>query len=211
MIKNIYSLSINNDRYNYQCDVFKSRGLTCPKKYEGFKNVDKQEKCCLFGHMSIIMMARCLNFPYVFIVEDDAYPRKDVVDRLNFYIKNKPIDCGILVVGRNGESGRIDMMDNYHIVFERPFGAHSYIVYKECYDSLLESMEKVRIADIALKADNFKDYIPYWTNENLFIQKNIDNNCMSKHFVNKYGQYFYPRENGGLGIYSNPPDEENWN
>jgi GR25 family glycosyltransferase involved in LPS biosynthesis len=211
MIQNIYSLSINDDRYNYQCEIFKSRGLPIPFKYKGFKNCEKKEKCCLFGHMSIIMMARCLNFPYVFIVEDDAYPRKDVVDRLNFYIQNKPYNCGILVVGRNGESGNITQYDkDYHIVHQRPFGAHSYIVYKECYDSLLKSMENVRIADIALKCDNFKDYIPYWTNDNLFIQKNIDNNCMSKHLVDKYGNYFYPKENGCLGVFCSPPDNIMW-
>jgi GR25 family glycosyltransferase involved in LPS biosynthesis len=210
-MENIFSLSINNDRYNYQCEVFKSRGLPIPTKYEGFKNVDKKEKCCLFGHMSLLMMANCLNLPYIFIVEDDAYPRKDVVDTLKYYIDNKPKDCGILVVGRNGEMGRITyLQQDYHIVHERPFGAHAYIVYKQCYISLLQSMEKTRIADIALKCDNFKDYIPYWTNDNLFIQKNIDNDCMSKHLVDRYGDYFYPKENGSLGIFKQPPNDIMW-
>jgi GR25 family glycosyltransferase involved in LPS biosynthesis len=191
---------------------FVKYGLPAPHKYVGFQKINKSEQCCLFGHMSILMMARCLNLPYVYIFEDDAYPRRDIVDKLKYYIQSKPSNCGILVFGENGYSQNITYHGDYHIVHERPFGAHAYLVYSECYDSLLNSMEKVRIADVALRYVNFKDCDkkPYWTNDILFIQKNIDNNCMSSAYVNTYGKYFYPKKVGrGVGVYDCVPDE-NW-
>ena len=209
LLDNFYCLTINDTRFNYLCDVFTKYGLPRPIKHIGFRNPEKSEQYCLFGHMSLILMARCLDLPYIFIFEDDAYPRKDVKEKLEFYIENRPKDCGILVLGRNGESGEIGEFGDYHIVYERPFGAHAYLVYKVAYTELLDSMERTRIADIALRGDNFKESNPYWINEYLFIQKNLDSNCMSKNLVSKYGKYFYPKCNGGLGVFSSLPPG-NW-
>jgi len=209
VLENFYCLTINDQRYYELCDNFSKYGLPRPIRFEGLYNPDKLERCCLFGHMCLIMMARCLDLPYIFIFEDDAYPRKDVVKKLEYYIENRPSDCGVLVVGRNGEAGEIIKRGDYHIVMHRPFGAHAYCVYKSAYTELLDSMEKTRIADIALKGENFKETKPYWTNEYLFIQKNIDSNCMSQNLVNKYGKYFYPAKNGGLGVFNVLPDG-NW-
>lgn len=209
MLSNFYCLSINDDRYNYLSSVFLKYGLPKPIKFPGYKNTEKKERCCLFGHMSIIMIARYLKLDHVFIFEDDAYPRKDILDKMNFYIPRRPNDCGILIFGRNGEYGEVKWYEHFHIVKERPFGAHAYCVYSNCYDDFLKSLERERIADIALRGNNFQQYKPYWTNDNLFIQKNLDDNCMSKKFVNEYGHYFYPNKNGGLGVFDKVPNE-NW-
>lgn len=215
-LNNFYCLSISDQRYNYTNSIFKKYGLPNLIKYEGFTNLDKKERCCLFGHMSLVMIARYLKLPYIFIFEEDAYPRKDIKIKMEYYIQNRPSDCGILVFGRNGEFGEISIKGDYHIVKQRPFGAQAYLVYEKCYNDLIKSFEKEKIADIALKGNNFPQYKPYWTNENLFIQKNIDLNCMSKNLLEKRGgKYFYPKNNGtliggGLGIFSKPPDNINW-
>ena len=214
-LNNFLCLSINDVRYNYTNNIFKKYGLPELKKYEGFtKNTFRNsELSCLFGHMSFTMIARYLDLPYYFFFEDDAYPRSDVKEKLEFYIKNRPPDCGILVLGRNGEYGEIDYTyDNYHIVMQRPFGAHAYLVFKEAYNELIKSFEKEKIADIALKGENFTKYRPYWTNEYLFIQKNLDSNCMSKNLVEKNGNYFYPKLDGrqGLGIHFKLPPDPKW-
>jgi len=216
-LNNFYCLSISDARFNYTNGIFKKYGLPELIKYRGFTNIDKKERCCLFGHMSLVMIARYMKLPYIFIYEDDAYPRKDIKEKMEFYIKNIPSDCGILVFGRNGEYGRVDLRENYHIVQQRPFGAHAYLVLRECYDDLIKSFEKEKIADIALKGDNFTNsFKPYWTNENLFIQKNIDTNCMSINLLQKHkGKYFYPKNNGtkiggGLGIFDKPPNDIDW-
>lgn len=214
-LNNFYCLSINDIRYSYTKNIFIKYGLPEPIKYEGFsKNTFRDaEQSCLFGHMSFTMIARYLDLPYYFFFEDDAYPRKDVKERMEFYIKNRPSNCGILVFGENGEFGPIDnTYSNYHIVQQRPFGAHAYMVFKECYTDLIKSFERTKIADIALKGDNFPNLKPYWTNEFLFIQKNMDSNCMSKNLVDKHGNYFYPKLDGrqGLGIHRSLPPDSRW-
>lgn len=214
-LNNFYCLTINTIRYGYTDIIFRKYGLPHLIEYKGFTSntFRDSEKSCLFGHMSFTMIARYLSLPYYFFFEDDAYPRKDVKERLEFYIENRPPNCGILVLGRNGEYGEIDnTYENYHIVKERPFGAHAYLVFKEAYDELIKSFEKEKIADIALKGNNFTNYKPYWTNEYLFIQKNLDSNCMSKNLVEKRGNYFYPKLDGrqGLGIHREIPPDPRW-
>ena len=214
-LKNFYCLSINDIRYNFTKNIFVKYGLPSLIKYEGFNSNSfrNNELSCLFGHMSFTMIARYLNLPYYFFFEDDAYPRKDVKEKMEFYIANRPKNCGILVFGRNGEWGQIDnTYPNYHIVQQRPFGAHAYMVFKECYTDLIKSFESVKIADIALKGENFPNLKPYWTNEFLFIQKNMDSNCMSKRLVERHGNYFYPKEDGrqGLGIHTKLPFDPRW-
>lgn len=196
-IMNYFTITINDNRYNYQCEVFQKYGLEKPTKFTGLKFEPTTEMGCLYSHITLLMMCRHLNLPYYFCFEEDAYPRKDVVDKINFYVNNKPNDCGILCLGRNGHFGSTVECGHYYIINERPFGAHAYIVYKECYDELLESFEKQRIADIALRGYNFTKYKPYWTRDYLFIQKNIDNECMSRNFADK-GKYFYPDKNDNL-------------
>ena len=214
-LDNFYCLSIKQNRFDYTNNIFKKYGLPELKLYPGFTTASfrNSEMCCLFGHMSFTMIARYLNLPYYFFFEDDAYPRDDVKEKLLFYINNRPSDCGILVLGENGEYGKIDnTYPNYHIVLERPFGAHAYMVFRESYDELISSFEKTKIADIALRGLNFTKYKPYWTNEYLFIQKNIDRDCMSKNLFRGHNCYFYPRLNGaqGLGIHHSLPPGEHW-
>jgi len=207
-LENSFCLTIDDRRYNYLCETFKKYNLNAPKKYNGFSHFADKEAACLYGHMAIVMMARCLKFPYVCIFEDDAYPRKDIAQRLEYYISNKPWNCGIMVLGRNGQHGPVTDCGEFYTVVKRPFGAHAYIVYENCYDQFLSACEKTKIADIALKGELYGENKPYWTKDNLFIQKNINKNCMSLNLVEKHGRYFYPNpETKGLGVYNTVPQD----
>lgn len=218
-LENLFSISINNERYNYQCKVFQHYGLPTPKKFDGLKYEPSTETSCLFSHISLLMMCRHLKLPYYIAFEDDAYPRKDILIKLDYYMNNAPRDCGILILGRNGQFGSTEEHGDYYIIKERPFGAHAYIVYQNIYDKLLYSFEKTRVADLALKGNNYLDYPfkPYWTKELLFIQNNIDNTtCMSKNLAKK-GRYFYPNKKstvnscyGNLDSHEDLPDNINW-
>lgn len=201
-----YVLSINQDRYEYQQKVFDHYGIPKPQKFKGLTREPNGELACLIGHMTLVMMARCLNYPYIVIFEDDAYPRKDIKEKLDFYLSNIPDNCGILCLGENGHRGTLQKEDNYFIVKERPYGSHAYIVFKEMYDDYINSLEKQRIVDMSLRANNFYRYKPYWTNELLFVQKNIDNLCMSSKY-HKAIRYFKPHpQTGDLSLSNTPPD-----
>jgi len=202
----MFSISIDKNRYEIQCKNFERVGLPKPELFEGLKKEPDNELGCLYSHICLLMMCKHLNFPFYFCFEDDAYPRKDVSEKLTYYINNRPKDCGILVLGRNGQFGQVEWNGNdYYTIKERPFGAHSYIVFRECYNDLLNSFEIQRIADMALRGNNFKDKKPYWTKEYLFIQDNIDNKCMSTNFSKK-GRYFYPDKDGNLSCSNDLPE-----
>lgn len=175
-----YVITINNDRYEYQKRVFAHYGIPQPIKFDGLKKEPTPEDGCLYSHISLIMMARCLDFPYIVIFEDDAYPRKDIKEKLEYYLQRIPYNCGLLSMGKNGHRGLVEKFDDFHIIKERPYGSHAYIVFKEAYDEYINSLEKQRVSDIAMRGNNFYKCKSYWTNENLFIQKNIDVSAVSQ-------------------------------
>lgn len=204
-----YVLTINEDRYNYQQKVFDHYGIPKPIKYKGLNKEPNGSLGCLIGHMSLVMMARCLDWPHIVIFEDDAYPRKDIVEKLDFYLSNIPANCGILCLGENGYRGVLEKTDNYFIIKERPYGSHAYIVFKESYDEYINSLERQRIVDLSLKGNNFYRFKPYWTNELLFVQKNIDNSCMSSNFTksSSVSRFFVPHpQTGDLSFTNKAPD-----
>lgn len=213
-LANFFCITINDNRYNYICQTFDKYNLPIPVKFEGLRYEPSNVLGCLYSHMSLLMMCRCLGCEYYVCFEDDAYPRRDAREKVEFYIEHKPKDCGILVLGENGEWGKIDWTQdkNYFTVVERPFGAHAYIVYKPAYDELLMSFERTRIADIALRGKNFKTIKPYWTKDLIFVQKNIDENYMTNQQRGnslKGIKYFYPDVSHGnkLGVFSEKPND----
>lgn len=187
-LNNSYCLTINDVKYNHLCEKFIQYGLSVPNKWKGLipkeKTKSNCEQACLFGHMTILLMARALNMPFVYIFEEDAYPRKDVVNKLEFYIRNKPKDCGVLLLGYTGCSQNAVLEGNY-LKSNRIFGAHAYIVYRECYDNVLNNMAKIKIADLSLNNNEFEEHTSYITKENLFIQKNLDTNSMTHNYYDK--------------------------
>lgn len=213
IFENCYCLSINQDRYDYLCKSFTYYGLQVPKLFSGLTKEPNGETACLIGHMSLVMMARCLKLPFITVFEEDAYPRRDIVEKLDYYMSNLPDDCGIICYGRNGISGVTDEFGDYFIAQERPYGSHAYTIFSEAYDDFIISLEKQRIADIALKGRNFDAYKPYWTKELLFIQKNIDSTQMSfrEGFSRKFIYHdpgFSEYQGGGNMHFSATPPKE---
>lgn len=218
--KNAFCLSCNLERFHYLQKCFDAVGLKSPSLFPGAVTKIGAQGCIL-GHLSMVMMARCLNLPYLVVYEDDAYPRPDVVTKFDLLInKLETIDFnwGILVLGRNGEfsawnntpelfwsMNRTDAERNSHkslaTIIEDDFisiprnsnGSHAYIVNRCCYNEWLRSLLNNRYSDLALGQNNFKYHKVYWTKELLFCQKQIDEKCMTKfNNMSGIGTYIYP-------------------
>lgn len=204
IFKYSYCLTIDDARYQYQCDVFNHFGLPKPKKFQGLEKEPNGAVACLIGHLSLVMMARTLNLPYITIFEDDAYPCIDVVEELNYHLSNIPDNCGLLSYGYNGVAGNITADGDFEIFEERPFGSHAYTIFSDSYDEYILSLEKQRISDIAMRGNNFtiSGKKPYWITKNLFIQKNINMNRMSE----SAKMYIYPCNNRRVGYFDYPAD-----
>lgn len=216
--ENAYCLSCNLNRFHYLQKCFDVVGLQSPKLFPGVI-VKNGAQGCLLGHIGIVMMARCMNLPYVVVYEDDAYPCLDVVSKFNSLIEElDTIDSnwGMLAIGRSGETscwdGPIEKFwttyrsdtsrnslkskvsyigKNFISIPKNSNGSHSYIVRNWCYNEWLYSLLKNKYSDIAMAQCNFKKNKVYWTKELLFATKQIDNKCMT-YLKNLNGSFIYP-------------------
>jgi hypothetical protein len=207
IFKYSYCLTVDDDSYQYLCGVFKYFKLPIPKKHRGIINNEKGPTCCYIGHLSLVMMARTLDLPYITIFEDDAYPCIDIINGLNFHLEDIPDDCGILSYGHSSRKGWITDCGKYCIFNEKPTGAHAYTVFKSAYDDFIASLEKEEISDRAMKGINFKDskIKPYWTYRCLFIQRTIHTKRMSCKVKGSF-TYVYPGNDGCAAFTNEPPE-----
>lgn len=196
-----YCLSINSTKYEYMCRNFNAVGLRSPIMFPGPTNQKSGSAGCLLGHKMMITNAKIKKYPYVFIFEEDAYPRPDVLEKFQ-YLKNKiPINCGLFVMGYSGWKGPAIKINNDLFQFPiKPFGSHAYLIHSDCYDAYLRSLSLIKCPDKAFKSTNFTtcQKHPYWPNVSniLFIQKNIDCNCITSILGGE--RYWYPADNTGL-------------
>lgn len=238
--KNSFCLTCNINRYRYLCKSFNAVGLESPKLFPGVHHPISGQTGCILGHIGIIMLARCLYLPYVIVFEDDAYPRQDVIEKFNEVIRildDYDPDWGMLSLGRNGElsfwdkppelfwtlskrnfelrsKSKVKIINNYLInIPKNPNGSHAYVIKKNCYNEWLHSLCLNKFADIAMGSCNFHNNRIYWTKELLFVQKQIDKNCMTQlGKINKDTHLFiypdnYNKDYTGIAeIFNEPPN-----
>jgi len=159
--------------------------------------------------MMMVDYAKKQKFPYVFLYEEDAYPRIDVMDKFNYMKSKLPDNCGLFVMGYSGWRGpHIVINDDTIQLLHKPFGSHSYLIHSQCYDAYLNSCRMIRCPDKAFKSINFSRCIrhPYWPTVTniLFIQKNIDGNCITSKLGGE--RYWFPKLDGTPITSSAPQD-----
>lgn len=124
---------------------------------------------CAYSHASIIKLAKELDWPFVCIFEDDAYPCYDIKTKLEFYLKNVPDDCECLLLGNNDGNIKCGPYNNDFIKIQSMrFGTHAYVIFKSGYDKILNNYNtNYAVSDLVY--EGMKVYSPRW---NLFIQYN---------------------------------------
>ena len=204
-----YCMSINKKRFNYLCENFKSVGLIQPNLFRGVRWNRGSNTGCVLSHITILNMCRLLNNPYAIIYEDDAYPRKDILDCWEIIKNLIPDDCGILKLGNSSYRGEYVSVNKcmYKMKSGTAFGSHAYIVRRELYSTLIDKMTELNVPDVAMNYEYYSDlkFKPYVLNldYHLFIQKNISiDNIISQ----KGGQrYWYPNPDDMKGMTSGKP------
>lgn len=205
--KYAFCITCNLNRYKYFAKCFQSVGLEQPRIFPGIRHQQKGYEGCRLSHMGLMMMARTCNFPYIVIYEDDAYPRKNVIEKFNDILNdlnNHHISWNMLSLGRNGEfSGHIGDPELFWVKYKttkkrnslhsnaknvtdkiidiprNPNGSHAYIVKRECFNEWLYILTYGKFVDICMGSSNFTKNRILWTKELLFCQKQIDNNSMT--------------------------------
>ncbi len=217
--KYAFCITCNLNRYKYLAKCFQTVGLEQPRIFPGVRHQNGNDGCRL-SHMGLMMLARTCNLPYIVVYEDDAYPRRDVIEKFNDILNDlndHHISWNMLSLGRNGEvSGysqpietfwskyktnkeRNNLPSNVRYVTDKiidiprnPNGSHAYIVKKECFNEWLYILTYGKFADICMGSLNFTKNRILWTKELLFCQKQIDNNCMTNISNFQNHKFIYP-------------------
>lgn len=165
-------------------------------------------KVCLSMSAKLaVFKAKLLNWPYILIFEDDAWPNKFVVDQLingiiqlnNIYIKHPEVE--VFIIGYNKLLVKHCKRINYPIFFYVPrqdnyiyktqfYGSHAYFIPNTAFDKFLGLQYNhcdLMLAQLANKAFAISAY-------NFFIQaifagwretKNINSNISNKAYIYK--------------------------
>ena len=81
-------------------------------------------------------MAQEKGLPFVFVLEDDAYPRQDILKRLNEL--HPPDDADIYLLGYT-HGTNVFKQDAWNIIdsHNTAYGAHAYVIMERAYDKVL--------------------------------------------------------------------------
>lgn len=122
----------------------------------------------------MILKAKELNWPYVGVFEDDAYPVTNVLQELEYYLSDIPDDCACLLLG-DTKTMKSRIFSDKFLNRISSCGAQSYILFQEYYDKYLQFFSYGNDADYCFIREK-DDIIPkdrfYLTRKILFIQYN---------------------------------------
>ena len=89
----------------------------------------------LYADLSIIKLAKYLDWPYVCIFEDDAYPCRDCVKHLQQYLNDVPDDASFVVLGWSYLHGKAkEFGDKKYVKLNGLWGTTAFIVFRDYYD-----------------------------------------------------------------------------
>ena len=163
---------------------FSFNGYGFPHAFWGYFNDDlKPTYKCALSHASIIKLAKAMDFPFVVIFEDDAYPCKYVEKELKKILHDVPDDADMLVLGYNKLKSLIRVNDRISKLSGFLWGSHAYVIFNKAYTDYLIRYNK----NPQLVADDYFGTMRnvYVVNSNLFIQSNESKS------MNGYVGYIY--------------------
>lgn len=179
LLQKSFVLSVSSTRYHTFCERFTKYGLNTPlpRLYKGFelKNgvynkiglIKTNNICnCNISHVCLIKVIQSLGWDYVCIFEDDALPCKDILSKLEYYLKDIPDNIDLLKLGHIEFWDRHNTTSKY--IQQQTLGSHAYIIFKQYYEEFTRLfLKEQRIDRLCMNANNRNIFS---TNELLFIQ-----------------------------------------
>lgn len=150
LLNHSFVITIDENRFDNFCKVFQYHKLNpLPKRFNGYTLPNDIHKdigliktsniCnCSFSHISIIKMAESMNWPFVCIFEDDAYPCKDITNKLQLSLNNIPTGIDMIKYGYTDIRNQNDLCtsnDNMFFMNAKTWGSHAYIIFKQYYNT----------------------------------------------------------------------------
>lgn len=185
LMENSFVITVHEDRFQNFYTTFVNNGLMSPRKFIGYTIpngtyhsagwVKKTNVFnCAFSHISIIKMADCLNWPYICIFEDDAYPCPNITSVLPEYLRDIPDDIDMLKIGYLNIMDRykLESYNDLYYSHAKTWGSHAYIIFRKYYKVYNELFKSNQVPDHLVMNNN--DYKILTTKKKLFTQYN---NC----------------------------------
>ena len=168
LLEHSFVITVDEQRYSQFVKVFEYHNLfPLPIKFVGVSDGDDFVFNCYLSHKKAILKAKELNWPFVCIFEDDAYPCNDIRTYLDKVMANVPKHCKVISFGYNSKRDETKVNDLFD--FSSTYGAHAYVVFQEAYEEYLERLDEMQVADMVFfTKDN--DIHPLVVRKNLFLQ-----------------------------------------
>lgn len=183
LMRHSFVITIDDKRWEQFNRLFAAHGLILPQKFQGTCDPrNKPQRNCYLSHRNAILKAKELNWPYVCVFEDDAYPIMGIKEYLDNSLANVPDLCSVLILGHSGcineRAYNAQFVNNVTC-----FGSHAYIVFRNAYDKYLRFLDNYKFADSwqftnerILPKKHF-----FGTKKNIFIQfcekKSMNGHC----------------------------------
>lgn len=144
--KNAFVISMNDKRLEMFKKIFKHYNIPEPILFNAATSRDGT-KGCLLSHWAIYKLAETLQLPYVIVFEDDAFPRKNIIEYFNNAIECVPDDWNFLKIEDLFYYKYVDIKNvNDYWMTARSMsggsGSAAYIVKYTAYTILSKIIEK---------------------------------------------------------------------
>ena len=138
LFDNSIVLSVDKERLDRLYKIFYGACLPRPRFVGGCsdRTLFSDNRRCHKAHYMAVQMAQEKGLPFVFVLEDDAYPRQDILKRLNEL--HPPDDADIYLLGYT-HGTNVFKQDAWNIIdsHNTAYGAHAYVIMERAYDKVL--------------------------------------------------------------------------
>lgn len=148
LLRHSFVITVDEERYDLFKKIFSWHGLTpLPERFQGVVS-----RCwgpawsCHASHKAAIEKAKELDWPFVCIFEDDAYPKMGIREKLEDVVKDIPYECSVLYFGWTKLLSKNEYDEKFYNRISN-WGAHSYILFKHAYDNYLEMLNIFKCGD----------------------------------------------------------------
>lgn len=209
--KNTFVISMNDKRLEVFKKIFNHYNIPEPILFNAATSRDGT-KGCLLSHWALYKIAETLNLPHIIIFEDDAFPRKDIIEYFNNAIACVPEDWTFLKIEDLFYNKYVDIenVNDYWMKARSATagsGSAAYIVRDKAYTTLAKIIEKTEF-------DSRRFPIDF-----CFMQRHISD--LGGYYISRKPMFLQHNLHGAGGIHSHrmfkekniifPPEDDNDN
>ena len=149
---------------------------------------------CTSGFLGAINIAKILNWPYLFVFEDDITFNTDFIPKFNFYM-SKISNYNVIVIDRletfTKHSKHESENEFFYKINHHIFGGHAFLINQNYYDFLIDQLNK---EDNILARDQFylENDDKIYLLKNKIIRINIDT-AMNSTIIQSENNHQYRR------------------